>query len=382
MHNSKGTLLLLLALLSLAVSLKYCEVEDSNVNLFATSQEVQQILLSKHFRGYDLDYQSSNPSIMDVYEPYHVTQELPLSLQAGYLPINIDSKNSKDNLWGRDGVVVTQSNGKSIGIGYGTFKNDVLPTINFTYFTLPSDAKCYSGRIYNNDMSVVLDCESEDEDLLCLLSSDGSQQCETYDSITQTGNRISLIHTTPSNNKYLLSAASSRHINAKFVNETFINIYHIRENSRADFNLIVDRRALGLDSLSITDMDLIELSGITYVLVADAGGWLVMFRYMPDNTIADVKTFEVEGSPMQVEVTPYSEIIVATDKGLLVYVYTAQGTIALGRKYEVDPSDNDVTDIQSSFNHITVRTSLNNIYTYDRMEPSLKFLLNRESVSV
>ena len=382
MHNSKGTLLLLLALLSLAVSLKYCEVEDSNVNLFATSQEVQQILLSKHFRGYDLDYQSSNPSIMDVYEPYHVTQELPLSLQAGYLPINIDSKNSKDNLWGRDGVVVTQSNGKSIGIGYGTFKNDVLPTINFTYFTLPSDAKCYSGRIYNNDMSVVLDCESEDEDLLCLLSSDGSQQCETYDSITQTGNRMSLIHTTPSNNKYLLSAASSRHINAKFVNETFINIYHIRENSRADFNLIVDRRALGLDSLSITDMDLIELSGITYVLVADAGGWLVMFRYMPDNTIADVKTFEVEGSPMQVEVTPYSEIIVATDKGLLVYVYTAQGTIALGRKYEVDPSDNDVTDIQSSFNHITVRTSLNNIYTYDRMEPSLKFLLNRESVSV
>ena len=382
MHNSKGTLLLLLALLSLAASLKYCEVEDSNVNLFATSQEVQQILLSKHFRGYDLDYQSSNPSIMDVYEPYHVTQELPLSLQAGYLPINIDSKNSKDNLWGRDGVVVTQSNGKSIGIGYGTFKNDVLPTINFTYFTLPSDAKCYSGRIYNNDMSVVLDCESEDEDLLCLLSSDGSQQCETYDSITQTGNRISLIHTTPSNNKYLLSAASSRHINAKFVNETFINIYHIRENSRADFNLIVDRRALGLDSLSITDMDLIELSGITYVLVADAGGWLVMFRYMADNTIADVKTFEVEGSPMQVEVTPYSEIIVATDKGLLVYVYTAQGTIALGRKYEVDPSDNDVTDIQSSFNHITVRTSLNNIYTYDRMEPSLKFLLNRESVSV
>jgi len=47
------------------------------------------------------------------------------------------------------------------------------------------------------------------------------------------------------------------------------------------------------------------------------------------------------------------------------------------RKYELDPADNQVTDLQSSFLFISVRTFLGHLYTYDRKYTDLKYLLNR-----
>ena len=380
--NSKLVLAIMLMVLSCSAT-RYCEVEDSSVNIFVPNFDVQQIQLSKHFKGYNLDYESSNPEIVQVYEPYHVAEETPIDLKEGFMPLNVDSKNSRDNLWGRDGVVIAQGDSTNIAIGYGAFKNDVLPVIsNITYFTLPKDGECYSGHIFDQSLSVVLDCESStyDEDMLCLLRNDGSQKCSFYDPIAHTGKRINLVHSLDTN-QYLFSAASTKNINPAFQNETFINIYHLTD-SGADFNLIVDRRTLGLDSLSITDMAVMDLNAVTYIIVADASGKLIRFRYMPDNTIGDIHTLSVAGSPMSISISPYSEIIVGTADKLLVYSYSSQsGSFSLAKSYEVEPSDNSIVNIQSSINHITVRTASNNVYTYDRRFTALRYLLNKDNIS-
>ena len=87
---------------------------------------------------------------MEVYEPYHIAEVAKLDLKEGFAPLNVDGKNSKENLWARDGVVVAHGNDMEIAVGYGQFKNDILPVINnFTYFDLPMSANCYSGKIYD-----------------------------------------------------------------------------------------------------------------------------------------------------------------------------------------------------------------------------------------
>ena len=81
---------------------------------------------------------------------------------------------------------------------------------------------------------------------------------------------------------------------------------------------------------------------------------------------------------MSISVSPYSEIIVGTADKLLVYSYSVQSkSFSLAKSYEVEPSDNSIIDIQSSINHITVRTASNNVYTYDRRFTALRYLLNK-----
>ena len=67
-----------------------------------------------------------------------------------------------------------------------------------------------------------------------------------------------------------------------------------------DFNLIVDRRSLGLDSLSIVDMDIVQIHGISYILVADANSRLILFRYLSDNRVGEVRQIQIDGVPSQV----------------------------------------------------------------------------------
>ena len=45
------------------------------------------------------------------------------------------------------------------------------------------------------------------------------------------------------------------------------------------FNLIVDRRTLDLHTLSITDIDLVIIDGLDYVVLSDTDNRLVIFRY-------------------------------------------------------------------------------------------------------
>ena len=377
-------LLLAVLLLGAVSSVRFCEVSDPEVTLYTTLNEVQQVQLNKHFRGYDLSYESSNPEIVAVYEPYHIAEEAELGLQAGYRPLNLDGKNSQENVWTRDGVLVAEGNGKSIGIGYGQFKNDLLPKIDkFVYFDLPQEMNCYSGRVYDNIlMNVVGDCVTQKtlDDTFCLLTYDGKTTCNSYDPIVETGKRVSLIYTTSDNEKYLLSAATTQNIKPLFQNETFINIYHIIDG-RVDFNNIVDRKTLGMDSLSITDMELVSINGVSYILISDIKYGLITFRYKSDNTIGDVNIMKIEGSPTQIEITPYSGRVVATPDGILLYKFQQTGALKLVKTYELDGSDTDIVDIQSSINHISVRTSKNVVYTYNKQDTSLQYLLNREQIS-
>lgn len=61
----------------------------------------------------------------------------------------------------------------------------------------------------------------------------------------------------------------------------------------------MDRRTLGLDSLSITDIDIVDLDGVEYIVLTDKASRLIAFRYMEDNTIEDIQVINVEGVPSQ-----------------------------------------------------------------------------------
>lgn len=51
------------------------------------------------------------------------------------------------------------------------------------------------------------------------------------------------------------------------------------------------------------------------------------------------------------------------------------------KRYELDPTDNKVTDLQSSYLFVSVRTFLGHLYTFDRKYSDLKYLLNKEEIT-
>ena len=107
-----------------------------------------------------------------------------------------------------------------------------------------------------------------------------------------------------------------------------------------------------------------------------------MFRYMADNTISDIQTIDVHQPAYNIAVTPYSEWLVATGSEILLYEYNQQSTeLSIKKRYQLDPADHDVTDIQASISHITVRTASNTVYTYDRKYTSLNYLINKEQIT-
>lgn len=63
--------------------------------------------------------------------------------------------------------------------------------------------------------------------------------------------------------------------------------------------MIIDRRTLGLKSLSITDIDLLQLNGEDYVILSDVNSRLIAFRYTLGNTVEDIMVIPVEGMPQQ-----------------------------------------------------------------------------------
>lgn len=85
-------------------------------------------------------------------------------------------------------------------------------------------------------MDTIIDCErttanpAEMTDLVCLTFRSGKLSCKSFDSITKTSKRKSLVFELESD-QFLVSATLTDHISAKFENETFITIYHINEDS-------------------------------------------------------------------------------------------------------------------------------------------------------
>jgi hypothetical protein len=86
----------------------------------------------------------------------------------------------------------------------------------------------------------------------------------------------------------------------------------------------------------------------------------------------------VPGIPRQFVQSEQGTWLIATEKYIWECTYLkASSTLNVLRKYELDPADNQVTDLQSSYLFISVRTFLGNLYTYDRKYTELKYLLNR-----
>lgn len=106
--------------------------------MFTTQKEIQQIPLSKHIRGYDLDFSSSDEKVIQVFEPYHVADQADVTIKAGYSMINVDGRNSDTHLWARQGILFAHGGEKSVAVGYGEFSSGVLPKIEaFNYYELP-----------------------------------------------------------------------------------------------------------------------------------------------------------------------------------------------------------------------------------------------------
>ena len=69
---------------------RYCELTAPELKLYSTSNELQQIPLGNYIRGYNLYFESSNSSIIDVFEPYTVAEETSNPLPEQYQIINVD----------------------------------------------------------------------------------------------------------------------------------------------------------------------------------------------------------------------------------------------------------------------------------------------------
>lgn len=59
----------------------------------------------------------------------------------------------------------------------------------------------------------------------------------------------------------------------------------------------------------------------------------------------------------------------------------SSSTLNILKRYELDPTDPLITDIQSSYMFLVVRTSLNRLYTFNRKFTQLKYLLNKEEIT-
>lgn len=75
--------------------------------------------------------------------------------------------------------------------------------------------------------------------------------------------------------------------------------------------MIIDRRTLGLQSLSITDIDLLQLNGEDYVILSDANSRLIAFKYTLGNAVEDVMVIPVNGMPQQFELSAEGTWLIA-----------------------------------------------------------------------
>ncbi len=98
-----------------------------------------------------------------------------------------------------------------------------------------------------------------------------------------------------------------------------------------EFNFIIDRRTLGLASLSITDIDVVDLSGTPYIILTDLLNGLIIFKYNEDNSIEDIRVIPVAGAARQFAESPEGTWLVATEKYVLDCTYNKQLTIV--KKY-------------------------------------------------
>ena len=59
-------------------------------------------------------------------------------------------------------MIIGYDGKKNIALAYAIYRNDLLPEIsNYTFYDLPEEAECFSGRVANDNFDVVVDCQSK-----------------------------------------------------------------------------------------------------------------------------------------------------------------------------------------------------------------------------
>lgn len=81
--------------------------------------------------------------------------------------------------------------------------------------------------------------------------------------------------------------------------------------------MIVDRRTLGLNTLSITDIDVVEFEGVQYLILSDLLNGLIIFKYDPANYVDEIKVIPIEGLTRQFAESPEGTWLIATNKYVL-----------------------------------------------------------------
>lgn len=67
-----------------------------------------------------------------------------------------------------------------------------------------------------------------------------------------------------------------------------------------------------MESLSITDLDVIRLAGENFVVISDAARRLVLFRFTTDGIFGDRIIVSIEGIPRQFDLGPEGTWLIAT----------------------------------------------------------------------
>lgn len=116
----------------------------------------------------------------------------------------------------------------------------------------------------------------------------------------------------------MITATLTDNISPLFAHQTYVNIYHI-VNNVPQFNMLVDRRQLALDSLSIADIDILTLPDRKLIVLTDTSSRLVMFQYFTDNSIGNIQHFSVQGTPRQLFIDQDGTYFIANDKNIVQY---------------------------------------------------------------
>ncbi len=90
-------------------------------------------------------------------------QVIHLQINLEYKLVDVNVFESSDKKWYQDTVILAQKDSTNIQLAMtllsGT-KNMLSDMINFTPYTLPFTANCFSATIINNKGHVILDCQT------------------------------------------------------------------------------------------------------------------------------------------------------------------------------------------------------------------------------
>lgn len=74
---------------------------------------------------------------------------------------------------------------------------------------------------------------------------------------------------------------------------------------------------LQLDTLSLTDMIITEVKGVSYIQLTDPNYGVIRFVYQKYNGISDIEVINVPGVPYHIENGDDGNVLIAVNKGIV-----------------------------------------------------------------